>query len=130
MANCGYYDWRSECAGEAESTIIYCDEHGEQRRFYCTRHLQRVKKNLLKTCFTVLPGIQIKPNNEIKSRVGALTPGKKLRILKRDRYRCTVCRFSNNLHIDHILERSRGGKHEDSNLRTLCADCHKKRHRC
>jgi hypothetical protein len=47
-------------------------------------------------------------------------------ILKRDRFRCQVpgCRCRRNLHIHHILWRSRGGGDEHSNLITLCMACH------
>ena len=47
-------------------------------------------------------------------------------ILKRDRFRCQVpgCRCRRNLHIHHIVWRSRGGGDEHSNLITLCMACH------
>ncbi len=50
-------------------------------------------------------------------------------ILKRDAFRCVDCGRSPattpglELHVDHILPWSKGGKTVPSNLRTTCADC-------
>jgi predicted transcriptional regulator len=45
------------------------------------------------------------------------------RILKRDNFKCQNCSSSYNLHIDHIIPRSKGGTDEDSNLQVLCSKC-------
>ena len=47
-------------------------------------------------------------------------------ILKRDRFRCQVpgCNCRRNLHIHHIIWRSKGGSDEPSNLIVLCARHH------
>jgi len=47
-------------------------------------------------------------------------------ILKRDRFRCQVpgCNCRRNLHVHHIIWRSKGGTDEPSNLIVLCAKCH------
>ena len=51
------------------------------------------------------------------------------KVLTRDRFRCVSCGRSPandlecQLHVDHIVAASRGGKTEEGNLRTLCADC-------
>ena len=47
-------------------------------------------------------------------------------ILKRDRFRCQVpgCNCRRNLHIHHIIWRSKGGSDEPWNLITLCATHH------
>lgn len=47
----------------------------------------------------------------------------KLKILKRDKYRCVLCGSSEELHIDHIVEYCDGGMNDPSNLRTLCETC-------
>ncbi|MGQ0483835.1 MAG: homing endonuclease associated repeat-containing protein [Hyphomicrobiales bacterium] len=55
--------------------------------------------------------------------------GLRFRILRRDDFKCVLC--GNNpaknpgliLHVDHIVPRSRGGKTEVENLRTLCDAC-------
>jgi hypothetical protein len=45
------------------------------------------------------------------------------RIMARDGWRCLVpaCSSRRNLHVHHVVPRSRGGGDEDSNLVTLCA---------
>lgn len=55
--------------------------------------------------------------------------GLRYQVLKRDRFRCVTCGRSPasnlgcELHVDHVLAFSRGGKTNLQNLRTLCADC-------
>jgi predicted restriction endonuclease len=45
--------------------------------------------------------------------------------LARDGYRCRLCGAPNaTLQVHHLLEVSRGGRTEPSNLLTLCEDCH------
>lgn len=47
-------------------------------------------------------------------------------VLKRDHFRCQACGASGKdveLHVDHIIPVSKGGKTELSNLQTLCRDC-------
>lgn len=45
-------------------------------------------------------------------------------VMKRDRMRCRFCGTEANTQLHHIVYRSQGGKHEESNLITLCLDCH------
>jgi len=55
----------------------------------------------------------------------------KLQVFKRDRYRCTECGRSvayQEKHCDHVLPVSLGGTHERGNLRTLCLECHLRKH--
>lgn len=44
-------------------------------------------------------------------------------ILKRDGNRCQACGAREDLTIDHIVPRSRGGTDRKSNLQVLCRDC-------
>lgn len=48
-------------------------------------------------------------------------------VLKRDGFRCVICgataKDGAQLHVDHIVPVSRGGKTEMRNLRTLCMQC-------
>jgi hypothetical protein len=61
----------------------------------------------------------------------APTPKQRMRILKRDSYRCRICgrRSSDHvdveLHVHHIRPWARGGLTEDENLITLCHTCHR-----
>jgi hypothetical protein len=63
-----------------------------------------------------------------KRTVGAR---ERLRILKRDRYRCTTCGATPaldpavRLEVDHREPFSLGGSDEDSNLVTLCLPCNR-----
>jgi 5-methylcytosine-specific restriction endonuclease McrA len=49
-------------------------------------------------------------------------------VLARDNWRCQVCGSSNNLQVHHRQLRSQQGSDEDSNLITLCAECHAQLH--
>lgn len=63
---------------------------------------------------------------------------KRKQILERDQYECQWCKAAglvtvadeSVLEVDHIkeLETNPGLAFEDDNLRTLCKDCHNKRH--
>jgi hypothetical protein len=46
------------------------------------------------------------------------------RVLDRDGHRCGNCGSTRNLHVHHIVPLSKGGVNSESNLRTLCKDCH------
>lgn len=52
-----------------------------------------------------------------------LPKGTALRIFERDHYTCVKCGGQHIPTIDHIIPFSKGGTHEDSNLRTLCRSC-------
>jgi 5-methylcytosine-specific restriction endonuclease McrA len=41
------------------------------------------------------------------------------------KWRCAICRkgVRDSYHVDHITPRSKGGKHEPSNLQILCGTC-------
>lgn len=64
------------------------------------------------------------------------------RVFKRDGYRCRACSLQGREHrhasgaftfptelpgvylsIDHIVPKSKGGTHDETNLRTLCTPC-------
>ena len=61
----------------------------------------------------------------------APTKKDRMRILKRDNFRCRLCGRSPHdyvdveLHLHHALPWGRGGLTEDDNLVTLCQTCHK-----
>jgi 5-methylcytosine-specific restriction endonuclease McrA len=47
----------------------------------------------------------------------------KERVFMRDGRQCRYCGSDENLHIDHIISRKRGGTHDLENLQVLCRDC-------
>lgn len=55
--------------------------------------------------------------------------GMRFTIFKRDSYKCVMCgrspatTFGIELHVDHIIPFSKGGKTREDNLRTLCNEC-------
>ena len=52
------------------------------------------------------------------------------RIKDRDRNQCAICgRRDVELHVHHITPLSQGGYNTNSNLITLCEDCHRALHR-
>lgn len=54
----------------------------------------------------------------------------KLRVFKRDRFRCTYCGAPGTdaeLEVDHIIAVARGGSHHISNLTTACRMCNQKK---
>lgn len=52
-----------------------------------------------------------------------LTEKERQAILERDGYRCLSCGATEDLTIDHIIPRSKGGSSEPVNLQTLCRSC-------
>jgi hypothetical protein len=54
---------------------------------------------------------------------------RKAYVLWRDNYTCQQCKKNNvSLNVHHIVYRSQSGSDDESNLVTLCEDCHKKLH--
>lgn len=70
----------------------------------------------------ILPAVYAKP---------APTPKMRMRVMKRDKYRCRICGRSPDantdieLHTHHIRPFGKGGVTDDGNLITLCSTCHK-----
>ena len=58
-----------------------------------------------------------------------ISVGLRFNIFKRDRYKCVICGrspaniFGIELHADHIIPFSKGGKTREDSLRTLCNEC-------
>jgi 5-methylcytosine-specific restriction endonuclease McrA len=51
----------------------------------------------------------------------------KQNVYKRDGFRCVYCNANDNLTIDHVLPKSRGGKNTWENLVTCCSKCNTKK---
>jgi len=49
----------------------------------------------------------------------------RLDVLKRDNSRCRRCSSNQNLEVHHLLAISHGGSNIDTNLITLCKNCHR-----
>jgi 5-methylcytosine-specific restriction endonuclease McrA len=45
-------------------------------------------------------------------------------VLRRDGWKCQVCGSTQNLQVHHKQLRSQMGSDDDSNVITLCVDCH------
>ena len=48
-------------------------------------------------------------------------------ILKRDGYKCRRCGSPEQLSVDHIIPKSRGGTDDQRNLQTLCHSCNSRK---
>lgn len=86
------------------------------RKLYEEGYLIQVKKGVYKR----IPGFQGKASDE------PFPPDIKEAIFKRDNYRCVVCGNGRHndyeIHADHIIPRSRGGKSILENGQTLCSE--------
>lgn len=68
----------------------------------------------------------------VRLRIYIRVPYKKIvlsrkNILRRDLYSCQYCRRSDNLTIDHVIPKSKGGDDSWENLITACIDCNNKK---
>lgn len=73
------------------------------------------------------------PVIEPKKKFRNVTASLKLKVLKRDRFKCVSCRLSPSidpsieLQIDHIYPYSKGGSDDINNLQVLCKNCNTKK---
>lgn len=98
--------------------------------FPCRNCNWNVKGNYAGDCphtfFRIGP---IEIDRKTKAELKAVFPGKntsrqkRARILARDNHKCLLCGKTEDLTIDHITPRCRGGGGESWNLATLCWDC-------
>lgn len=54
---------------------------------------------------------------------GAIPPEIRRRVIERDHSQCQSCGATENLTLDHIIPQSKGGTHDEANLRVLCRSC-------
>jgi 5-methylcytosine-specific restriction endonuclease McrA len=52
----------------------------------------------------------------------------RLRVLRRDNWRCQACGGMSNLEVHHQRFRSHSGEDSEENLITLCSACHSETH--
>ena len=71
--------------------------------------------------------IKAAPQKETAHYRTADWSARRLRVLVRDAYACTVCKSvvaGRAAHVDHIVPLEDNGKDCDTNLQTLCVACH------
>lgn len=54
-------------------------------------------------------------------------PFNRRNVLRRDSFTCQYCGSTENLTLDHVMPRSRGGRHEWTNVITACRDCNQRK---
>lgn len=54
-------------------------------------------------------------------------PFNRRNILRRDTYTCQYCGASNDLTLDHVMPRSRGGRHSWDNVVAACRTCNQRK---
>lgn len=52
---------------------------------------------------------------------------KRMAIYRRDNYSCVYCNSTDNLSLDHIIPRIKGGSNSERNLITACVSCNSER---
>ncbi len=90
--------------------------------------------------FTSLDGWQVRSPNLVLyvpkhirlkvtsgERIWKIPPVNRREILRRDHHTCQYCGSSKHLTLDHVIPRSRGGKHTWDNVVTACEKCNSKK---
>jgi 5-methylcytosine-specific restriction endonuclease McrA len=89
--------------------------------------VSNAKNNVLRTVSTTFPAPSI---IRLQDYVNVPYKGVVLsrqNIFKRDRYLCQYCNSRNDLTLDHVMPRSRGGESSWYNLVTACKSCNSKK---
>lgn len=78
--------------------------------------------------FNEPPPVLVRTGRPVKSRrKSKVSPRRRDRVYARDGYKCLACGAIDDLTLDHIQPQSRGGGHQETNLRTLCRSCNSRR---
>ncbi|MCH8123567.1 MAG: HNH endonuclease [Bacteroidetes bacterium] len=82
--------------------------------------------------FVRSPNLQIPWPSIVRLKAYIRVPYKKIMItrknvLRRDRHRCQYCNSKNQLTVDHVVPKSRGGKDTWENLVTACIPCNNRK---
>ena len=85
-----------------------------------TRYVTKKVNNLIKPVLTLKSTYELNYYN-----ISGFNDSIKLKVLERDNYECQTCLCNYGLEIHHIIPRILGGNHDESNLITLCASCHR-----
>ncbi|MDY6785278.1 MAG: HNH endonuclease [Cyanobacteriota bacterium] len=98
-------------AGKAEPVDFFAREPWEVR-----------SPNLI---FKVPPHIRLTTNGA--ERIWKVPPVNRREVLRRDLHRCQYCGSQKKLTLDHVIPRSKGGKHRWDNIATACESCNSKK---
>lgn len=60
-------------------------------------------------------------------RIWKVPPVNRREVLRRDKQTCQYCGSTQKLTLDHVIPRSKGGKHSWDNVVTACAACNAKK---
>ncbi len=60
-------------------------------------------------------------------RVWKLPPVNRREVLRRDKYACQYCGCTKKLTLDHVIPRSKGGKHSWDNVVIACSPCNSRK---
>lgn len=70
---------------------------------------------------------QIRLTFASNERLWKVPPVNRREVLRRDRNSCQYCGSTKNLTLDHVIPRSKGGKHSWDNVVTACERCNAKK---
>jgi 5-methylcytosine-specific restriction endonuclease McrA len=98
-------------AGKAEPVDFFVQDAWEVR-----------SPNLI---FQVPPHIRLTVNGA--ERIWKVPPVNRREVLRRDLHRCQYCGSKKKLTLDHVIPRSKGGKHSWDNIVTACEPCNAKK---
>ncbi len=62
-----------------------------------------------------------------RERMWKLPPVNRRGILRRDSHSCQYCGNTKNLTLDHVIPRSRGGRHSWENVVAACSECNSRK---
>lgn len=71
--------------------------------------------------FQISEHIRLKSGNP--ERRWKVPPVNRREVFRRDHYTCQYCGLTKHLTIDHVIPRSKGGRHTWDNVVTACAKC-------
>jgi 5-methylcytosine-specific restriction endonuclease McrA len=62
-----------------------------------------------------------------RERIWKVPPVNRREVLRRDHYSCQYCGSSKHLTLDHVIPRSKGGKHSWDNVVAACERCNSRK---
>lgn len=70
---------------------------------------------------------QIRLTRTDTERVWKVPPVNRREVLRRDKHTCQYCSSTKNLTLDHVIPRSKGGKHSWDNVVIACEPCNSRK---